>query len=238
MTITNLFSKTGDRRISQRFRMQKINPRTLENIRNFAEGLVLPEPGHRIYTEVRDYVRTAGRNRAPYCLLLLADKEDISFLNAGYVAGQTSVYLHFQGFCACILREVPANHQVVGDRICLGVIAFGKAEQTEIRSQEDQGYAKTCICRDLRGHWTEEVLALAKKRFPISADNVRIIMEDNRVYFSPKYQSGKRKAVSEFETGVAIAYALAAAEELWVDLVLVNSDNARHTICLMTAQGY
>lgn len=238
MTITNLFSKSGNRRVSQRFRMQKINPRTLENIKDFAEGLVLPEPEHRIYIELRDFVRAAGRERAPYCLLLLADREDISYVNVGYVAGQISVYLHFQGCCACILRDVPAIYQMVGDRVCVGIIAFGKAEQAGTRRQEGNGQTEAvCICRDLQGHWTEEVLALARKRFPIAANNVRIIRENNRVYFSPKFQNGKKKSISEFETGIAIAYALAAAEELWVDLVLAKSDSACHTICLMTARG-
>lgn len=225
----------------QRFRMQKIQPDTLEKIRNFAEGLALPEPEHKLYIELRDSVSVGGKERVPYCLLLFADSEDIGFMNAGYVAGQTAVYLRFQGYCAYITRELPPVRPNGSGRVCVGIVAFGKAEQTGGRrkGEKEPGVAaSTCVCRDLRGHWTEDVLALAKKRFHISGDNVRIMRGDNCVYFSPKFQTGKKRTVSEFETGIAIAYALAAAEELWVDLVLAKGeDHARHTICLMTAQG-
>ncbi len=238
MTITNFLSRSGERKAAGRFRAQRIHPAALEEIKSFAEELELPEPEYKLNVEIKDSINVAGRERVPYCLMLYAPQEDISFLNAGYAAGQITSYLRFKGFTASVSRELPSIRQKEDGRICVGIIAFGKAEQpgnpNQERKKQDEGI---CVCRDLQGRWTEDVLALAKKRFHISSHNVRIMREENCVYFSPKFRNGKRGTVSEFETGIAIAYALAAAEELWVDLVVAESDRSLHTICLMTDQG-
>lgn len=233
----SLFLKTRNRRVPERFYMQKISSGILEKVKDFTENLELPESEHRIYIELASQVRGIGRGQLPYCLFILADQEDISSLNAGYIAGQAAVYLKFLGFRACILRELPAyTGQKYAGKICIGAVTFGKDEEAENPKSRDMVQKEDiCICRNLQEHWAEDVLALAKKRFHISGSNVQIIRGDNCVYFTPKFRTGKKKSTSEFETGTAIAYALAAAEELWVDLVLIKSEDSGHGICLMNA---
>jgi hypothetical protein len=230
----NLFSRTKDRRVLGSFQMQKIDTGILKNISDFAKNLTLPEPEYPVEVEVRDSMHQKEMVRAPYWLLVFSEGDAPSLLNAGYVIGQIDAYLHFMGFSSYIPRELPMmTGKTASGKQCVAVIAFGcrkpgRAETEHMQEPE----LSSGICRNLQEHWTEEVLTLAKKRFHISASNVCIIREDNRISFSPRFRSGKKRSYSEFATGITIAYALAAAEELWVDLVFAKGEDAGHRVCL------
>jgi hypothetical protein len=147
-----------------------------------------------------------------------------------------SVYLHFLGFSSYVPRELPmlSGRDYQGS-VCIGMIAFGMADLDAGKHKAADVEAESaCICRNLQERWADEVLTLAKKRFHISASNVCIVREENQIYFAPRFRTGKRRSSSEFETGITIAYALAAAEELWVDLVVSRGEGGR-SVCLRTA---
>ena len=230
----NLFAKQRNRRLAQKFQMQKIDGAVLECIMQFAGKVELPVPPSKVQVELIDDTdgKMAGhrKERVPYYLLMFAEDGEWSLLNAGYLLGQISSFLHFQGISSQILDRVPDwVSEKTGEKLhCVAVLAMGRAEEVNGFFRRYQSQAESpCICREHQENWTEEVLELAGKRCLLPSGSVRILPRGDELYFIPKASAGKKAAAYELETGIAIAGIMTAAEELWIDLSLIRSKGKR-----------
>lgn len=211
------------------FAPQELEGSLLEAVLAFAEELKLPEPSGRVEVKLVDRLKDGNRksSAAPYYLLLRVTGGERNLFSAGYALGQTALFLRFQGIESQILWNVPqgfcgAGRQEGGTAaLAFGRAAAGRKPGRRQSAQPQHG----CVCRDLGERWDEEVLAGAKSMLPVEGSAVRVMRGEGRLYFAAGAASGKKAAFSEFETGIALANVMVAAEELWVDLEVVCRDD-------------
>lgn len=220
----NLFSGIRKKQTIVKFGMQPIDQEVLDRITNYAEHLPLLISSGRIHVQLMEELEK-GAGRVPYYLLFFTDGTEEGYLNAGYASGMTSYFLRFQGIAASVLRESPMRihkTEYMGMR-CTAALAFGyepkgrDAHKRNVRETE-----APCILKEQRDHWEDEVLNFAKEHFEAIMSSVQVIRQDRWIHFMKKTTPRKNAQTTMFEAGAAIAGIMAAAEDLWIDLALVN----------------
>lgn len=219
------FSYTGECREKKQTRAQSVDGAVLAQVMAYAEEL---EPLRKPYT-IRMALAAEGRSIAAAdavdagdarYLLIFAGDDRYGYLNGGYAAGQLAAYLRFLGFSAAIWknpRPWMQREAQAGER-CVAAVAFGTKE-THTGLAE-----RSCISHENRADWAESVTALAKKEFSAPLGTVRIANGKNCIHLEKRKLPGGRTSLTELEAGIATAHIMAAAEELWVDLVPVVAD--------------
>ncbi|MDO4321539.1 MAG: hypothetical protein Q4C61_03340 [Lachnospiraceae bacterium] len=244
-----LFFNTRNRRTGERFCRNKIDSSILVRIMDFAEKVEPLRRPSSLRVELTESRRlkagadaTGGNSKAgmdaagpaPYCLLIFSGEEEHGFLNAGYAAGQIASYLHFLGITASILpgtAQWMSQGAAEGEK-CAVAVAFGHADSLAPRGKTKEKLEHPCISREYRENWAEEVLDFAKRSYPACSGRVRMLCKKNCICLMPKTLSGRKTAVSELEAGIAAANIMAAAEELWIDVVPVDTGDPRCLIGL------
>lgn len=226
----------------------------LERILLFAESVDLPKHPAGIRVKLLDLTKRQRYGKAgssPYCLLVYSDEQEYGYLNAGFVAGQTASYLRFLGITAAVPHNLPG--WVYQDRIvdslvfeperesaltaphteremtCRAVVAFGHTLSAAGRRRQET--ERPCVYRDFRDKWAEEVLKYTRGRFPMRISAIRVECRDNQICLMKKAGSSRRAALSELEAGIAAANIMTAADELWMELAVVDTDEER---CLIS----
>lgn len=232
-----LFSKKKDRRMKDRQRLQKIDVSVLSRVVAFAENVV-PLSGYsafrvKLITSAAKKYADGIANCEPYYLLIFAGEEDRKYLNGGYAAGQTAAFLRFLGLQARVMASVPGwmRDEQKGER-CVAAVAFGQTIPDKHHKHKEENHELPCICREFSDHWDEEVLELAKEKYPLHLANIRIVRENHCICLMQKSLVGKKTQIAEFEAGVAAAQLMAAAEELWIDLTTINLGEPRCLVSL------
>lgn len=220
----NLFSGIRKKQTVVKFGMQPIDQRILDGVVNYVEHLPLLAAGGRIYVQVMEELEK-GSGSVPYYLLLFTDGTEEGYLNAGYASNMVSYFLRFQGIGASVLRESPMRlhrAEYKGMR-CTAALAFGyETKSKSVRHRDAERTESPCILKEQREHWEEEVLNFAKEHFAAVMSSVQIVRQEKWIHFMRKPAGRKNSTASMFEAGAAIAGIMAAAEELWIDLSLVN----------------
>lgn len=220
----NLFSGIKKRQTIVKFGMQPIDQGILDRVVNYVEHLSLPISAGRIHIEMMEELEK-GSGSVPYYMLLFTDGTEEDYFNAGYASGMASYFLRFQGISASVLRESPMRlrgAEYKGMR-CTAALAFGHEPKSKETHRRAFGETETpCILREQREEWEEEVLNFSKEHFSAGLSSVQVIRQEKWIHFMRK-PSGRKNSLSVmFEAGAAVAGIMASAEELWIDLALVN----------------
>ena len=197
-------------------RAQRLDAALLERIVSFAEAVDAPGRSRGLCVRLSEL-----SGSMPYVLLIGAAQDEQGYLDAGYAAGQVAAYLRFLGLSACILRSpAPWMHRELGGA-CLVAVSFGREAQGRFRKK--QGAAEQpCISCEYRKNWTDEVSAYVKKRFPAQSGLIRTVYREDHICLNARSSAARRSAAVWLEAGIAAAGMMAAAEALWIDLVMVE----------------
>lgn len=220
----SLFSRIRKRQTTIKFGMQPIDSGILERVVNYVEHLKLPVAAGKVQVQLMEELEK-GSGNVPYYLLLFAEGTEEGYLNAGYAASMTSYFLHFQGIQAKVLRESSLRLQKkeYDGMHCLAALAFGlEAQKGDLHHSMTADSEIPCILKEQREYWMEEVLDYSQTHFSTTAGAVRIVCQEKWIHFMKKSVNRKCENAAMFEAGCAIAGVMAAAEELWVDLALVD----------------
>lgn len=204
--------------------MQPIDQGILDRVMNYAEHLPLLIPTGRVHVQLMEELEK-GSGRVPYYLLFFTDGTEEDYLNAGYVSSMTAYFLRFQGIGANVMKESPMRlykTEYMGMR-CSAALAFGnELRGKDAHRKNFREMDAPCILKEQRDHWEEEVLNFAKEHFEAIMSSVQVIRQDKWLHFMRKPSGRKSAQATMFEAGAAIAGIMAAAEDLWIDLALVN----------------
>ncbi len=253
-----IFWKTITRRVPAQPRVKRLDPSVLRRIVLFAESVELPKRPVRIRVKLLDLTKkqTGGKmGSAPYYLLVYSDGQEHGCLNAGFAAGQTASYLRFMGLAAVVPYSLPGwvhQDKIVDsltaemedgssdqgtvrdldrDMVCRAVIAFGHTLSGAFGRKQQEPAERPCVYRDFRDKWADEVLKYTKGRFPMRMAAIRIECREDRICLMKKAGGSRKTAVSELEAGIAAANIMTAAEELWMELAVVDTGEKR---CLIS----
>ena len=220
----SLFTDMKRKRTAAKFGMKPIDHSILEGIVEYTEQLELPAPSGRVCVQLMEELEK-GTCGVPYYLLLFTDGTEEGYLNAGYASGLAASFLRFQGITASILRESPRRTLRAEYRgmQCTAALAFGYEKKDTERDRAGADDDQPCILREQRDHWAEEVLSFALDHFSGAMGSVRLIRQDKWIHFMRKTSSRKNAASAMFDAGAAVAAVMSSAEELWIDLKLVNA---------------
>ena len=218
----NLFRKLAGRPETKK--IQTIEEKEAREVLQYMQSLELPHPQEKIKTELCDGGSLEKRHRqgakAQWYLLIFGEDGQGAF-NAGYVLKQGLEFLHSRRISAKILQQVPEEP---GDRQCLGILSIGvKAENSFSSRWEEMDSKYFLISQKREEHWMEDVLTAAGKL--LTADmqtGVRVIRRESVIHIAAGSCFGRNRAVSEFHAGVVLGALMMAAEELWIDLDMVN----------------
>lgn len=219
-----LFSGIRKRQSVIKYGMKPIDAGILDRVVKYVEHLSLPEASGTVQVQLLEELEK-GTGSVPYYLLFYTDGTEAGYLNAGYAAGMAAYFLRFQGIRASVLRESPIRlnkTEYTGMR-CTGAIAFGnELKEKSVYSRSVSEPELPCILKEQREHWIEEVLGFAKEHFSAGMGAVQIIRQDDWIHFVKKPAGRRNSYASMFEAGAAIAGIMAAAEELWLDLAMMD----------------
>lgn len=223
-----LFAKKKDTKAGIPAQSQCLDEKLTSRVLDFArsvEALHTPlDVSIRLVTGCREGSGW-GRSKQPmYYLLVYAADLPYAHLNAGYIAGQTLAYLRFFGISASVPHAIPAWVRPEESRSCLAAVAFGGKASQGCKEGQPEAEELPCIYHDYQERWPEEVLKYAKKRFPVSFKAVRIIRGEDRLSIVPRMTAGKKESLVQMEAGLAAARIMAAAEEMWIDLSLAETE--------------
>lgn len=217
----NLFRKLARRPETKKIQM--VSEREAQEVLQYMQSLELPHPQEKIKTELCDGRRLEKRSRqkAAQWYLLVIGKEGQGAFNAGYVLKQGLEFLRSRRISAKILQQVPEE---LGDRHCLGILSIGTKTESSFASRWEEMDADCFLISQKREeHWMEDVFAAAGKLLTADVQTgVRVIRRENVIHIAAGSSFGRNRAVSEFHAGVVLGALMTAAEELWIDLDMVN----------------
>lgn len=218
----NLFRKLAGRPETKK--IQAVTEKEVQEVLQYMKELPLPHPQKAIKIELLD-----GRNLPRRCrpavkaqwYLLVFDETGQGAFNAGYVLKQGQELLRGRRISAKIFRQVPEES---ADRRCLGALAIGTKQESAADSRwEEKRTEHFLICQKSEERWMEKVFAASGKM--LTADmqtGVRIIRKENAVHIAAGSCFGRNQELSEFHAGEVLGALMAAAEELWIDLDMID----------------
>lgn len=238
----NLYEAIYGRKSVRKYRMEPLNQSILSGIFTFMDQLEPLFPGIRIKLEIveklgkKNQMKGLFRVDAPYYLLIYSEEKERSWLNAGYIMEQISLYLVTKGVGSCFQGMTKKKNDVPeeGMRYVMAM-AFGKAAGPLLR----QGYnvkrlsmEELCVYKERPKTWVKEILEAARLA-PSSMNQQpwRFVVYENRVHVFEKKPMALRAllpGMTEFDMGVMLANVNVAADEIWVDLDLIKLDNITH----------
>lgn len=191
----------------------------MERAAEYAGRLMLPNPEGHVTLQLEE------TEPAKVYLLFLTDGTAAGSLDAGYAAGQAAAFLRFQGCEPEIMRGLPGDVlqgflQKTVPMQCAAGLTFGR-KRSGVKHKTEAA-DRFCICTEKRENWDDELLAFTKARYPKTFSWLDVSRKESRIYFSGRRISRKHMCASAFETGIAISNVMAAADELWLDLEMVQ----------------
>lgn len=247
-----LFFNRRNRKTKEQIRTQRIDKSVLAQIMAYAEKL----DGLKQSSDIRiAFAGESDRKKAghatgcaPYFLLIFAEDEkegarigdgrrylkdqENRYLNSGYVAGQLVNYLQFLGIPAAVWKNPAVWMQQkakVGEH-CMAAVIFGASSLGQFSSGAEDSQERPCIFQENREGWAEEILA-AHRRLWAKQRDIQVVCKENHICLMSRPVSARKADACRFEAGVVAAELMAAAEELWIDLVAVDTEAPR---CLLT----
>lgn len=218
----NLFRKLAGRPETKK--IQTVTENEVQEVLQYMEGLLLPHPKKTLKLELLD-----GRNLPRRCrpavkaqwYLLVFDEEGQGAFNAGYVLKQGQELLRARRIATKIFRQIPEES---ADRHCLGALAIGTKHESDADARwEEPETEHFFICQKSEERWIEKVFTTSGKM--LTADmqtGVRIIRKENAVHIAAGSCFGRNLELSEFHAGEVLGALMAAAEELWIDLDMID----------------
>lgn len=220
--------------------MKCLDREVLKSVLHYAEQLVLPEPSGKAVaylTEQKIKRSSEGMEKEKrYCIRFLSDGTKAGDLNAGYLAGQAVAFLRFRGNTGIRIHKIEGKEKKkFGDSAkpdtpwkmcCRAVLTSGEHERSGRRRKRMLSEAEHGIYTEKRENWSEELLAYTKTQYPGTYRKLNFSYKDGWIHFSERRPAGMHSFSDAFETGMAAAQIMAAAEMLWVELEL-----SKNTAC-------
>ncbi len=248
-----LFFNRRNGKTKEQLRTQRIDKAVLARIMAYAEkqeglkhssGIRVAFAGESDRKKARHAVSCA-----PYFLLIFAEDEregtqigegrrypanqEDRYLNSGYVAGQLVNYLQFLGIPAALWKNPAVWMQQkarAGER-CMAAVIFGASSLGQLPSGVEDSRERPCVFQENREGWTEEILAFAHKSLLRKQRDVQVVCREDHICLMSRSVSARKADACRFEAGVVAAELMAVAEELWIDLVAVDTGAPS---CLLT----
>ena len=223
-----LFTGIGKKNSTDAAQISCLERDVLENALLYAEHLILPEPSGKAIAYMTEQKKKSAQGE--YCICFLSDGTKAGDLDAGYLAGQVTAFLRFQGKTgirvyrmqdnAKGISEDAAGNDIPWKMNCRAILTSGESEQTGRRRKRMQSQMEPGIYTEKRDKWDEELLAYTKMQYPGTYRRLKISCADEWIHFSEKRPAGMRSFADAFDAGMAAAQIMAVAEQLWVELEL------------------
>ncbi len=240
--ILNLYNMIELRRSIRDFQNRQVEETIWEGFRKYQRELfaLYPEIPYKIEVTCVLGGKKAGSLfsvKAPYYISLLTTEDRESYLNAGYIMEELSLYLAARGIGTCYqgMLKVKKEQENLSEVL---VMAAGYPKKYLYRSQENRNrlpLSKVCVFKE---EPSKEIMAILKAAAmaPSSFNSQpwRFIVYKNRIHiFMQKVNNGifKRNKLHLLDIGMALNHIMITAEELWVEAELKEIDNlSSHSI--------
>ncbi len=235
--IVNLYNVIGMRRSVRDFQMKPIEDAVLIGLQKYQKDILglYPDIPYRIEIscglEEKKQKRKLFTLKAPYYISFLTTGSKESFLNAGYIMEELSLYLATKGIGTCyqgmarIIKEQEELQEVL-------VLAAGYPKKYLYREEAEANrlpLSKVCVFKE---EPSKEIMTILKAASlapsALNEQPWRFVVYGNRVHvFMQKEERGLpvMKRMHMIDIGIALNHMMITAEELWVEAELKESDN-------------
>lgn len=218
----NLFRKLV--RGAETKKIQNITMEAAQGALQYMQSLPLPHPQKTIELELYDgrklHRRFGTGVKAQWYLAAFGEDGQGAF-NAGYVLKQGQELLRERRISSKIFRQIPEEP---ADRHCLGVLAIDTKQGIAADARRDELRTEHfLICQKREEQWIEEIFQTAEELMTADMQTgVRVIRKEHAVHIAAGSCFGRNRELSEFHAGIVLGALMTAAEELWIDLAMVN----------------
>lgn len=187
----------------------------------------------RILDNTKGGVKVRGllKAEAPYFLVLYSEEKKGYGINAGYIMEQIVLYLTVKGLGCCYLGGTLVDKQEPGMKQAV-VVSFGYPEGTVL--YRDKTIAKRHSLKDLCVFKEEieepvKIILKAARLAPssLNAQPWRFLVYHDRICVfacKDKIKMPIFQSMRDVNMGIALSHIMLAAEELWLDIKLVNEE--------------
>lgn len=236
----NMYDTIFSRKSIRNYYQERIDWAILEDILAFADKLPMLFDGIKVeYKLINNIEENQGFNgpftvKAPYYIVLSSEKKDNYLLNAGYVMQQINLYIESKGLGTCFMGGASPGmglkKTIRYDYII--TLAFGKPKSEPYR---DPIEAKRLSENELVVYKEDASVDIhnilkAARLAPSSMNNQpwRFVVYKNHIHIFTKKNPWFAKPMDKtkmIDMGIMMANLMIAAEELWVDVKLTESES-------------
>lgn len=227
----NIFDSLSCRKSIRKYTNERIDFNILNEIKDYANSL----PGlfdnidvefHIIENTNKFKSFSVFNIKAPYYLCISSLSNDDSYINAGYLMQQISLFLSTIGLGSCFISTALPKHLELADfkYEYITALAFGYANEELFRNKKDSVrlseekivYYKMDVSRDIK-----EIINAARLS-PSYLNNQpwKFIVYQNRIHLFAKKTPVINQSYNKYrmlDVGTALANLLIAAEEYWIN---------------------
>lgn len=232
----NLYKMIGMRRSVRDFQMKPIEDAVIVAFRKYQKEILPLYPDIPFKIEITSNLNDNLKRgmfsvKAPYYISFLTNEDKGALLNAGYMMEELSLYLASKGIGTCyqgmskIVKEQDNLKEVL-------VMAAGYPKHYLYREEEAAKRMAPGRVTAFKEEPTPEIMTILKAALlaPSSMNSQpwRFVVYRNRIHvFMQKMDAGipALERMHYMDIGMALNHMMIAAEELWVEAELAESDN-------------
>lgn len=234
----NLYEAIYTRKSIRHYKMDSIDKKVIDNLMKYANHLDMLAEHHQVRFQVIENYKVKPSFygsfpvKAPYYLVLSSLQNEDYLMNAGYLMEQVSLYLTTKGIGSCFMGLYKMEIELEEGHVLASVLAFGKTENSIYREAKKSKRLKLneiCSFKSTVGENVKEMLQAA--RLAPSAMNIqpwRFVVYENRIHVFCKKEMSFLKQYQNLhyiDIGISLANLMLAAEELWLDVEMIKSEN-------------
>lgn len=236
----NLYDAIFVRKSSRDYIMEEIEPRIINNLKNFMNHVSLMGEQFNISFKIlkncneKNELPFKTNVKAPYYLAIASEEKEDHLINVGYVMEQISLYLTAKGLGSCILGVSKEKRSKIGnmDYPVASVMAFGKAQGNIYReSKIARRISEKQLC-SFKSNVPNNVRTIIKaaRLAPSSMNNQpwRFVVYDNRIHVFVRkgfLSTHFLKNTKDIDIGIMLSHIMLASEELWIDIIFKNQES-------------
>lgn len=231
----NLYEMIGRRKSVREYQMKPIDEKVLAAIRKYLKEILplYPDIPYEIEISCSLEEKKAGilSVNAPYYVSFLTKESKEAYLNAGYIMEELSLYLASRGIGTCyqgiqrIVKEQGELKEVL-------VMAMGYPKHYLYREEADARRIELNRLSAFKEEPTKEIMTILKAASltpsSLNSQPWRFVVYKNRIHvFMQKLNAGIPilEKLHYIDVGMALNHMMIAAEELWVEAELAESEH-------------
>ena len=228
----------GKRRTVRDFQMKQMEDSVMVGFQKYQKEILALYPDIPYKIEITcelDEKQKVNRNlfsvKAPYYISFMTTEGKEALLNAGYIMEELALYLATKGIGSCYqgLIKVAREHDGLKEVIVMAVGYPKKYLYREEGEARRMPLNKLCVFKE---EPSQDIMTILKAAIlapsALNSQPWRFVVYNNRVHvFMQKFSDNvwSMQRLHMIDIGIALNHMMVAAEELWVEAEMKESDN-------------